>query len=242
MHESVSIEPTGNLVTAGVEIRLVFITFAVRNVHQLHIACRTEKMYGQKHSDKTHIRKLLTRKAKGSMVHILDMVKSRFTNKLKKTSGSGSHDSQQSNPSVPMKAPLTRKLTQDEITETELALKRLQAEKQRLEEILNTSSSRRHLSSLRSSNSSSYSNSCEDVSTNNNVRKELVKIPRYQQKIAFLLHNVFTAEVSIANSANVETKRARFIVVNGKYKQGNFCKWEILLHHAHWALSQLGAF
>lgn len=127
------------------------------------------------------------------MMHILDLVKGRVSQKPKKTSTkkatqqhAGNHSSGQY-----VKAPLTRKLTQDEITEAELALKRLQAEKRRLEDLLNCVSDKHLLASQ-----TSYSNSCEDVS-NNNVRKEQVRVPRYQQKIAFMLHNVFTAEVSI---------------------------------------------
>lgn len=134
------------------------------------------------------------------MMHILDMVKSRISNKLKKASANEPQANRHSDSAVAMKAPLTRQLTQDEITETELALKRLHAEKQRLEQLLNCTPDRKHYpSSLRSSGTSSYSNSCEDVSTNNNVRKELVRIPRYQQKVAFLLHNAITAEVSTRN-------------------------------------------
>lgn len=150
-------------------------------------------MHGQTLSGKTHFSKRLTRKAKNSMVHILDMVKSRLSNKSKKATAAHSHASQQSEAPNSTKLPLSRKLTQDEITETELALTRLQAETQRLEELLNSG---RHIAALCSSGTPSYSNSCEDVSSNNNVRKELVKIPRYQQKVAFLLHDVFTPSVS----------------------------------------------
>lgn len=156
-------------------------------------------MHAQKTFSKKRMTALLTRKAKNSMMHILDLFKTRVSNKAKKASAAASHSTvEHLDGARPMKAPLTRKLTQDEITEAELALKRLQAEKKRLEDLLNCSpdtSCNRHIFSEHST-SSSYSNSCEDVSTNNNVRKEVVRIPRYQQKVAFILHNTFTKEVS----------------------------------------------
>ena len=158
---------------------------------QYKFAFRAVKMHGQTSSNNTHIRKLLTRKVKTSMMHIFDMVKARVSQKAKKASAKNTqlHSGSQAGQNNNMKAPLTRKLTQEQINEAELALKRLQAEKRRLEDLLNCASDK-HLASQRS-----YSNSCEDVS-NNNVRKELVRVPRYQQKVAFMLHNVFTAEVS----------------------------------------------
>lgn len=152
-------------------------------------------MYGQNTTENKHIRSYITRKVKTSMMHILDLFKASVShNKVKKAKATKSKVVQRAE-SMVMKTPLTRKLTQGEINDAELALKRLQAEKKRLEDLLNAGSDR-HLQS-QYSHTSSYSNSCEDVSTNNNVRKELVRVPRYQQKVAFILHDVFTSEVSI---------------------------------------------
>lgn len=176
--------------------------------HQYQFSSRAVKMHGQTQSSNTHIRKLLTRKVKTSMMHIFDVVKARVSQKAKKASSRSTQQSTASKQGHNMKAPLTRKLTQDEINEAELALERLQAEKRRLEDLLNRVSDKHSISSQKS-----YSNSCEDVS-NNNVHKELVRVPRYQQKTAFILHNVFSAEVSI----------------NSNYFS-NFVIWN-LLHHA----------
>jgi len=149
-------------------------------------------MYAQTQSGNKDIKTILTAKLKTSMMHFLRKVKSRVSNKAKKATAKSVY--QQSANTEQMKAPLTRKLTQDEINEAELALKRLQAEKNRLEDLLNGSSGR-HFTSQRSC---SYTNSNEDVSnTNNNYEKETIRVPRYQQKVAFILHKMFTNEVRI---------------------------------------------
>lgn len=137
------------------------------------------------HTYKNRMGSIVTRKLKGGMMHIIDLVKAQRSIKSKKVASKKASAGQCGQASQSMKPPLTRKLTQDEITEAELALKRLQAEKKRLEDLLNGASDRHLL----------HSTYTTDVS-NNNVRKELVRVPRYQQKVAFMLHNVFSEEVS----------------------------------------------
>lgn len=141
---------------------------------------------------KDRIGGLVTRKLKTSMMHIVDLLKARVPVKAKRTRHTKQRSmSQTATPtSPPVKQPLRRTLTADEITEAELALKRLQAEKKRLEDLLNTASDR-HLVYQQQQPS-------DDENTNNNVKKELIRVPRYQQKVAFMLHDVFSAEVSMS--------------------------------------------
>lgn len=121
-------------------------------------------------------------------MHIVDLLKAHVPVKAKKTRQVKQRSLSQTCPptSAPVKQPLRRTLTADEITEAELALKRLQAEKKRLEDLLNSASDR-HLIYQQQPNT--------DIANNNNVRKELIRVPRYQQKTAFMLHNVFSDEV-----------------------------------------------
>lgn len=135
---------------------------------------------------------IVSRKVKTGVMHIVDLIKAHASNKAKKaaskkntTATTTQQQTTTSSSGQYMKAPLKRQLTADEITEAELALKRIQEEKKRLEDLLNRASDRHLL----------YTTQSDDVH-NNNVRKELVRVPRYQQKVAFMLHNVFTEEVS----------------------------------------------
>jgi len=130
---------------------------------------------------------VVTRRVKSSMMHVIDMLKGRISTKAKKTNKA--HRSNSTPLPVRTKPVLSRKLTVEEINDAELALKRLQAEKLRLEEILNQASED-HLAHRHECSSIS------SASSNNNVRRENVKVPRYQQKVAFMMHSVFTDEVS----------------------------------------------
>lgn len=161
------------------------------------------KMHPQFNS-KHRMGNILTRKVKTSIMHIVDLIKAHASVKVNKTSTAtkSGRATQSTQSSVFVKPPLTRKLTADEITEAELALKRLQAEKKRLEDLLNTASDR-HLSHTATSTAASAGQTEEPSSNNNNVRKEHVRVPRYQQKVAFKLHNVFTEEVSLQHHCSL---------------------------------------
>lgn len=140
-----------------------------------------------------------TRKFKTGIMHVLDLFKAHQSSRKNKTTSakrkvkathSSTQDSRTSSPAtIHKKHPLERKLTAEEINDAELALERLQAEKKRLEELLNSASDKHLL----------HAKQEEETSNNNNVRKELVRVPRYQQKTAFKLHNVFSDEVGLPN-------------------------------------------